>query len=369
MDNLTHSLFGLTLARTPLSRAGRGTTAALLLASSAPDIDIVVTASGGASSYLDLHRGPTHGPLGVVGLALVVAALAWAGTRRWDRETGDPPASFLMLWAVSAIGIVCHVLMDLPTSYGTRPLSPFLWTWFTTDWMPIVDVVLLAILGGGLWWTRSAADLSRRHRGAAIALALVLADYGVRAVAHQAALRHAGEAFGDRLPAWCADAARPDWRIDWWPRRPGTSPRDLAANDCLLEIAATPGFGSPFSWRLIAQTTRGYEVRDIELVGPAAVRAEAAVSPRELPVYVPNQWTPAVVRAAAAPSAQVFLRFSRFPAVNSTIDADGTATVQWSDMRFTPPVVGNGRELRRGLFGATVVVAPDGSILRHRLGN
>ena len=42
MDNLTHTLFGLTLARTPLGRAGRGVTTALVLASNAPDIDAVV---------------------------------------------------------------------------------------------------------------------------------------------------------------------------------------------------------------------------------------------------------------------------------------------------------------------------------------
>jgi hypothetical protein len=46
LDNLTHSLFALTLARSPLGRAGRGTTATLLLASNAPDIDIVTTAAG-----------------------------------------------------------------------------------------------------------------------------------------------------------------------------------------------------------------------------------------------------------------------------------------------------------------------------------
>jgi len=34
MDNLTHTLFGLTLARTPLGRSGRGVTMALVLASS-----------------------------------------------------------------------------------------------------------------------------------------------------------------------------------------------------------------------------------------------------------------------------------------------------------------------------------------------
>ena len=32
MDNLTHTLFGLTLSRTPLGRAGRGVTTALVLA-------------------------------------------------------------------------------------------------------------------------------------------------------------------------------------------------------------------------------------------------------------------------------------------------------------------------------------------------
>src|SRR5687767_15996027 len=84
MDNLTHTLFAATLARTPLERAGRGTTAALVLASNAPDIDIV-TLAGGSASYLQWHRGPTHGPLGVAALAIVVAALVVVGRRLYDR--------------------------------------------------------------------------------------------------------------------------------------------------------------------------------------------------------------------------------------------------------------------------------------------
>ena len=67
MDNLTHTLFAATLARTALRRSGRGTTTALILASNAPDIDIVATA-GGALKYLEWHRGPSHGPLGIAGL-------------------------------------------------------------------------------------------------------------------------------------------------------------------------------------------------------------------------------------------------------------------------------------------------------------
>ena len=72
MDNLTHSLFGATLARTPLARAGRGTTAALLIASNAPDIDIVATAGGAAKSGSSSGDDPGNAP-----------------TRLRDRDRGD----------------------------------------------------------------------------------------------------------------------------------------------------------------------------------------------------------------------------------------------------------------------------------------
>src|SRR6185295_18677644 len=186
LDNLTHSLFALTIARTPLARAGRGTTAALLLASNAPDIDIVATA-GGAVKYLEWHRGPTHGPLGVVALGLASAGLAmlarrvWTARRRAARSDPDrsDDASLVMLWAVSMIGVVCHVLMDLPTSYGTRPLSPFDWHWYAFDWMPIVDVYLLVVLAAGLWFG-SRTTPGARERNAAIVLVLMALNYGLR---------------------------------------------------------------------------------------------------------------------------------------------------------------------------------------------
>src|SRR6266576_3179284 len=120
LDNITHTLVGVALARTPLER-GRGTTAALLLASNAPDIDIVATA-GGAANYLQWHRGPTHGPLGIIGLGLVVAVVVWIGGRWWNATTNSRRASVGRLWMVSMIAVLFHVLMELPTSYGTRPL-------------------------------------------------------------------------------------------------------------------------------------------------------------------------------------------------------------------------------------------------------
>src|SRR3989442_9985698 len=194
MDNVTHTLFALTLARSPLGRAGRGTTAALIIASNAPDIDIVGAARGGIS-YLAWHRGPTHGPLGIVGLGAATAGLVWIGRRRLDRRTTERTlarasedeghASFGMLLVVSLIGVLLHVLMDVPTSYGTRVLSPFDWHWFAVDWMPIVDIYLLSVLVIGMLGRPSPAQ---RRVKAAVVLALMAANYGVPAASHHRAM-------------------------------------------------------------------------------------------------------------------------------------------------------------------------------------
>ena len=122
MDNVTHTLVGLTLARTPLSRVGPGTTAVLVLASNAPDLDAVVLARGGASAYVHWHRGPTHGLIGVIGLGVLTAGTVWVAlrTRSADRDRGA--ASFPALCALSMLGALVHVLMDIPTH--ERYLTP-----------------------------------------------------------------------------------------------------------------------------------------------------------------------------------------------------------------------------------------------------
>src|SRR5438034_957409 len=182
MDNLTHTLFAITIARTPLGRAGRGTLPALIIASNAPDVDIVATA-GGTVSYLEWHRGPTHGPIGVIALGLATGCIVAAARRlRRGRRDETRDASFAMLVSISMIGVLLHILMDLPTSYGTRLFSPFDWHWFAFDWLPIVDIYLLMVLVAGLIFS----EVSRpsRRRVAAIVLALVAVNYGIRATAH-----------------------------------------------------------------------------------------------------------------------------------------------------------------------------------------
>jgi membrane-bound metal-dependent hydrolase YbcI (DUF457 family) len=365
MDNVTHTLFAATLARTPLARVGRGTTAALVLASNAPDVDIVTTVSG-AINYLQWHRGPTHGPLGIAGLGLIVAGIVWAGSRLLDSDRSATHARFVPLAAVSIFGALCHVLMDLPTSYGTRLLSPFDWHWYAVDLMPIIDVYLLAALAGCLWFGKRP---EWRRRNVVIALVFMAANYGLRIAAHREALTAAPMIFGPTMPARC-NASRPQGPfVDRWPIHEELSHSDRQQR-CLLEVVALPTFTSPFQWRLVAQLSNAYDTRDIDLIELALRgRSESAFAPWRLVERVPNRWTATTVAAAQTGTAQVFLGFSRLPAARMAQRPDGNTVISWSDVRFTTGASRNFQDARRAdFFAATVVVAPDGRIVEHRLG-
>ena len=369
MDSLTHSLFALTLGRTPLVRAGRGTTTALVLASNAPDIDIISTARGSAG-YLRWHRGPTHGPIGVVAFGVLTAALVWAIQRYLDRRSkppdGQPRASFGVLVAASMVGVLSHILMDFPTSYGIRLLSPFDWHWFAADLMPIVDVYLIAVLAAGLLF--GSASQAARRRNAWIVLVLVAANYGVRAAARHEAIALAPRVFGPLLPQPCDPNGVDRSLLVAWPHAVSATP--TTGSRCLVEIAAMPAFLSPFRWRLIARMSNAYEMHDVNVLDARLRRpAEAGEAPWRVTVRYPNQWNPTVERAAGAPLAQVFLGFSRFPAARWIVDErTGVATVRWTDMRFAAGATVDQRVGRGSLFTATVQLAPDGRILDARLG-
>lgn len=374
MDNVTHTLFALTLARTPLGRAGRGTTAALVLASNAPDIDVVSLARGGAS-YMHWHRGPTHGPLGVVGLGLLSAAIAWAWTRLKtdDCRRKTDLASFPMLLAISMLAVALHIGMDLPTSYGTRMLSPFDWHWYAFDWLPIVDIYLLIVLIAGLAFGRGSE--AARRRNAALVLVLMTANYGMRGVAHHQALAVAPRLFGPTLPARCADAPDTSSVLDRWPREvrlktdttsapPYVVSGSSRTTRCLVEMAAMPTFTSPFDWRILAQVSNAYELRDVDLTD---ARFRSAPSADEVlwrqTVRYPNVWTAQTRAAAETRLGQRFLGFSRFPAARTFSDASGT-TVRFIDMRFAAGLVALQQPVRReSPFSVSIRLAPDGRVV------
>jgi len=340
VDNLTHSLLALTLANAGLRRAGRGATAALLIGSNIPDIEIVTALTGGRVGYLAAHRGPTHGLLGLI-LGLATGAIVWLVLRARGRS--ESSASLASLVGVATIGVVGHIAMDFATSYGTRILSPFRNTWYGVDWMPIIDIYLWVVLAAGL-----VAGLARpalRARFAIVALLLTGGDYALRAGAHAAALRQA-----------MALEARPGVARE----AGGGVFRYLNSNPPAALPAALPTWFSPFRWRVIMRVPGGFEVREINLLRPGHDAD---------PVAFPDESGAIVERAAAAPLARVFLDFSRFPAAETMKHHDGGVTVHWYDLRFAErPADGADGRHHTSPFAVWVRLSPTGAIVGQGLG-
>lgn len=279
MDNLTHSLAGWAIARAGLGRVSPGATAALVLASNLPDLDIVAGLAGTAS-YLAHHRDLTHSVVGLLPQALLLAA----ALARFVRG-----ARFGPLFGCALLGLGLHVVMDLWTSYGTRALTPLMNDWFAWDLVFIVDPWILAALGTGIFLSRR-LDAPRPARVALLACALYV---GGRGVSHDAAVR-----------ATIAAIDEPVYRV-----------------------AALPEPIDPLRWRVLADAGGAYHVGKLRLGGdPPKLdrRAKTAESPLV-----------ARIRESSAVAA-IFLDFSRWPWLEVEETPAGKAVV-WSDLRFDFP--------------------------------
>jgi inner membrane protein len=136
VDNITHSLVGLMLARAGLDRGAKGAAVMLMLAANAPDMDIVAGLTG-ALSYLDVHRGYTHA-LPFAPLAALVPLLAVKLITRTQITLGA--------YLGCLVAVLSHLLLDWTNVYGIRLLLPFSSKWFHLDSTDIVDPVILLIL-------------------------------------------------------------------------------------------------------------------------------------------------------------------------------------------------------------------------------
>jgi hypothetical protein len=132
-----------------------------------------------------------------------------------------------------------------------------------------------------------------------------------------------------------------------------------------VELAVVPSFFSPFRWQVIARLSDAYQAIELNLLDPVPV-TEGTNADWRRAAYVPDQWTPAAVRGATSELGRVYLDFSRFPATSSILNADRSATVTWTDLRFAN-VPGRPAE-RTGLFVATVHLGPDGRVAGAWLG-
>lgn len=145
MENVSHTLCGLALARAGGDRLGPLATPAIVIGANLPDIDAVGMLWGGHTWYLHHHRGLTHSVVGLFALSFLLTACLLA-VSRWRQYEGVRPRN---LWAAAALGLASHLALDALNTYGVRPWLPFSGTWYYGDIAFILDPWMWLLFGFG----------------------------------------------------------------------------------------------------------------------------------------------------------------------------------------------------------------------------
>lgn len=300
MDNLCHTLVGVTLAQAGFkSRTGRAVLTGAI-AANLPDLDVLVFLTDVPS--VAFRRGITHGVPAQILLPIALAgAMMFVGGR--GQRPGSPPLRFGWLLALSYLGVLTHVYMDLLNTYGVRLLSPLSQRWFYGDAVFIIDPVLWVVLGAGAWFARRTGP--RYAQIAILAACLYIGGMVVSARAARAVV------------------------LDAWTSRTGTPPRALMVGP------------APFS---LHRKTVIVDAGDHYVEGtfrwlPTTVTFSEAITPK-------NDAAPGVAEARQDPDVAGLLVWARFPFWTISQTASGRS-VTVGDMRFK---AGPGR----GSFRATV---------------
>lgn len=192
MDNLCHTLVGVTIAQAGFkAHTGRAVLTGAI-AANLPDLDVLVFLTDVPS--VAFRRGITHGIPAQVLLPLGLAGVMWAIGPQRPRGTA-PPARFWWLLVLSYLGVLTHVYMDLLNTYGVRLLSPLSQRWFYGDSIFIIDPWLWLMLGVGALFSRRAGPHWARFGVLAATLyigAMVGSARAARAVVHDAWVARTG---------------------------------------------------------------------------------------------------------------------------------------------------------------------------------
>src|SRR5829696_10471171 len=181
MDNLTHSLVGLTAAKAGLEKLSPGATVLCVLAANSPDSDIVVLAFGDRWTFLHHHRGITHAIVGVIALAIVLPLIFYGVDRLWSRYKDQPPQTKLKgLMLASFVASATHPLLDWTNNYGIRFFLPWSQKWSYGDLVFIVDPYIWLILGGAVFLLTAKTRFSKFFWAAIAALLTLLMAAGLR---------------------------------------------------------------------------------------------------------------------------------------------------------------------------------------------
>ena len=128
MDPVTHTLSGIVFGKT--FTRDKALFTILIVTSLLPDLDMILLIHS-KESFLNYHRGITHGILALLILPLIFALIF------------KKKHSFFKVYAISFTGYALHIFLDLTNQYGTKILSPFYWTSYDLSLTFIVDPYVL----------------------------------------------------------------------------------------------------------------------------------------------------------------------------------------------------------------------------------
>jgi len=355
MDNLTHSLVGLTAARAGLEKLSPGATLLCLISANGPDSDIFVLPFGDRWTYLQHHRGITHSIFGVICIAVFLPLLFYALDWLWSRFRNEPPRAKLKgLMLVSFIVSATHPLLDYTNNYGIRPFLPWDAKWFYGDFVFIVDPYLWLILGGAAFllsaktfvgkmiWAVVAAIItfllvfsprsSNLPNFQVIALlwiagVLALIILFVKGAGRRWGAKIAFVAFALMLCYWGLLAFTHSMAVE---RAAHEAARLVSSNgETVGRLAAMPTLANPFRWESAFETDRATYRFTLGLIDDA---------PPGKVIRYPKPPPELTEQVAAQRPGRIFLGFARFPVMRLPNPGCASQTlVQLADLRYTEP--------------------------------
>jgi inner membrane protein len=309
VEPLTHALASLVLARAGQTKLPRYGFAMLVVSGVAADLDYF-SYFGGPEAYLRFHRSVLHSISGSVLLICALALLFWVVARRRDSKhsaANSRRLRFVAAFAVCALGVSAHLLLDLSSGIGVQLFWPFRQKWIASDLLSNVDPWVLVLLVAGLLLPEVVRLVSeeigerkkgpRGQRAAIITLILLLLYLGARAGLHSGAI---------------GDLTVREYN--------GRAP---------LATGAFPSALSPFAWRGLVSTDNAIAVIEVSLASPSAFDPDRAVTR-----FKPDD-SSALDAAQNSPAAKTFLRYARFPLASLERNDEGY-DFMLRDMRFAP---------------------------------
>jgi inner membrane protein len=350
MENLAHTLLGLSLAKSGLERATPLATTALVISSNLPDLDVLSRIEGGTVGYLEYHRGFTHGFVGLAVLAAGLTGLLMFVDRRF-RLRRDPfrrPLRPVRIFWIAYLGGLGHAFMDFTNSYGVRPLLPFSNRWFYGDLAFVVDPWIWLILGAALVWltaTSATRTVVWLVIGSLASFAVALAlrhPYDPQTIAIPSSVRAiwfgglaiviAGALFrwrrvGPRLVRYSLLLLALYYGGTWMAHQSALQAARISLTSLRPEgaasMAAWPAPANPLFWQSAAKSSDAIYDGSVNLL-------ERREQWRELPGLDPKL----ADALRQSRDARVFLDFMRYGTANVEQRGDGTTVLALHELRF-----------------------------------